>query len=407
MDVDVPLGSMDVDVTNIHGYSSSAFTAPTWFDKYPTEDELHQRYSICRRAFTEQEDPFNQGTLAESIAAFVIRRPKLDTLSISFVDGLQIPSEAPAAIRQITARMPTEARPHCDIAITAEILKTFRTKVLKHLQISYNPLEAIAREANKSHLTAIQSAMSSLDSLALGVAHEPTGPREENDHVYWPDDELFSIEHHADSMESQISALISVARNLRHLRFETREDPERALEGCLLNSVFNVHINPGLFPDLCSLSLERIKVSGRTLQQFLLAHRGTLKFVRLQDIQMDDSGDEKLPQLRRFLRYGRFRDWADLDWNLGSVVDGRSSIWTHALDKYLRKGWSHGEKPPFDEDEIKTYYVPNPVIFENEKTKNYWNSSNQYIEDPETDHEWEDEDEDEDEKRFQKIHPWD
>jgi hypothetical protein len=27
MDVDVPLGSMDVDVTNIHGYPSSAFTA--------------------------------------------------------------------------------------------------------------------------------------------------------------------------------------------------------------------------------------------------------------------------------------------------------------------------------------------------------------------------------------------
>jgi hypothetical protein len=27
MDVDVPLGSMDVDVTNIHGYPSSDFTA--------------------------------------------------------------------------------------------------------------------------------------------------------------------------------------------------------------------------------------------------------------------------------------------------------------------------------------------------------------------------------------------
>jgi hypothetical protein len=26
MDVDVPLGSMDVDVTNIHGYPSSDFT---------------------------------------------------------------------------------------------------------------------------------------------------------------------------------------------------------------------------------------------------------------------------------------------------------------------------------------------------------------------------------------------
>jgi hypothetical protein len=390
---------------------------PTWFDEYPTEEELHQRYSICRRAFAEQEDLLHQGTLAEGIAVFVRRCPKLDTLSISFVDGLQIPSEAPAAIRQITARMPTEARPHYDIAITAEILKTFRTKVLKHLQISYIPLEAIAREANKSHLTVIQSAMSSLDSLVLGVAHEPTGPSKEDDHEYWPDDELFSIGQHADNMDSQISALISVAHNLRHLRFETREDPERALEGCLLNSVFNVQINPGLFPDLCSLSLERIKVSGRTLQQFLLARRGTLKFVRLQDMEMNGSGDEmnwwqfwaemtgKLPQLRRFLHYGRFRDWADLDWNLGSVVDGRSSIWTHALDKYLRKGWPHGEEPPFDEDEIKTYYVPNPVIFENEKTKDYWNRPYQYIEDPETDHEWEDEDEDE--TRFQKMHPWD
>jgi hypothetical protein len=28
MDVDVPLGSMDVDVTNIHGYPSSDFTVP-------------------------------------------------------------------------------------------------------------------------------------------------------------------------------------------------------------------------------------------------------------------------------------------------------------------------------------------------------------------------------------------
>jgi hypothetical protein len=35
MDVDVPLGSMDVDATNIHGYPSSAFTAqcaPLFFE---------------------------------------------------------------------------------------------------------------------------------------------------------------------------------------------------------------------------------------------------------------------------------------------------------------------------------------------------------------------------------------
>jgi hypothetical protein len=86
-------------------------------------------------------------------------------------------------------------------------------------------------------------------------------------------------------------------------------------------------------------------------------------------------------------------------------VDGQSSVWTHALDKYLRKGWPHGDEPPFDEDEMKTYHVPNPVIFENKKTKDYWNSSDQYIENPETDHEWEGEDEDE--KNFQKMHPWD
>lgn len=390
---------------------------PPWWDEYPTEKELQQRYSIYRRSFAEQEDLFNRGTLAESVAIFVGGCPKLGTLSISFVDGLRIPSKAPGAIRRVTARMPTEARPHYDIGITAEILKTFQAKVLKHLQISYIPLEAIARKANESHLTAIRSAISSLDSLALGVAHEPTGPRKENDHEYWPDDELSSIEQHADSMESQIGALISVARNLRHLRFKTREDPERALEGCLINSVFNVQINPNLFPDLCSLSLERIMISGRTLQQFLLARKGTLRFVRLQDIQMNDPGDEmnwwqfwveitgKLPRLQKFLHYGRFKDWADLDWDLGSVVDGRSSIWTNALDKYLRKGWPHGGEPPLDEDEMKNFYIPNPVVFESKGTKNHWNRPNQYIEDPETDHEWEDEDEDE--RRFQGMHTWD
>jgi hypothetical protein len=51
------------------------------------------------------------------------------------------------------------------------------------------------------------------------------------------------------------------------------------------------------------------------------------------------------------------------------------------------------------------FYVPDPVVFENEETKNYWNCHNQYIEDPGTDHEWEDEDEDE--KRFQRMHTWD
>jgi hypothetical protein len=30
MDVDVPLGSMDVDVTNIHGYPSNAFTVTSY-----------------------------------------------------------------------------------------------------------------------------------------------------------------------------------------------------------------------------------------------------------------------------------------------------------------------------------------------------------------------------------------
>lgn len=39
MDVNVPLGSMDVDVTNIHGYPSSAFTG-----KFPASlESLYER----------------------------------------------------------------------------------------------------------------------------------------------------------------------------------------------------------------------------------------------------------------------------------------------------------------------------------------------------------------------------
>jgi hypothetical protein len=34
MDVDVPLGSMDVDVTNIHGYPSSDFTGQSGREQF-------------------------------------------------------------------------------------------------------------------------------------------------------------------------------------------------------------------------------------------------------------------------------------------------------------------------------------------------------------------------------------
>jgi hypothetical protein len=53
MDVDVPLGSMDVDVTNIHGYPSSAFTAST--------ETISQ--SVCR---DEKQRSKGHNTLWES-----------------------------------------------------------------------------------------------------------------------------------------------------------------------------------------------------------------------------------------------------------------------------------------------------------------------------------------------------
>ena len=42
-----------------------------WWDEYPTKKELHQRYSICRREFAEQEELLKGGALIEDIAVFV------------------------------------------------------------------------------------------------------------------------------------------------------------------------------------------------------------------------------------------------------------------------------------------------------------------------------------------------
>jgi hypothetical protein len=128
-------------------------------------------------------------------------------------------------------------------------------------------------------------------------------------------------------MEGQLSELISAARNLQHLRFETRQDPERALDGCVLRTVFDVQINPDLFPNLCSLSLERIKISGLTLQRFLMAHSGTLKCVRLQDIQMNDETDCGNSGLRWRGSY------LDSEGSYTTVVSETGPIYTGTLDQ--------------------------------------------------------------------------
>jgi hypothetical protein len=87
----------------------------------------------------------------------------------------------------ISANMPEESRPHYELGITAKILETFQARVLKHLQISFVPLKAIARETNGSYLMSVRAVMPFLESLALGVAYEPTKPENENGHEYWPD----------------------------------------------------------------------------------------------------------------------------------------------------------------------------------------------------------------------------
>jgi hypothetical protein len=53
IDVDVPLGSMDVDVTNIHGYPSSAFTDSSGDEGTQMERHIHQckLYDLLRPSY--------------------------------------------------------------------------------------------------------------------------------------------------------------------------------------------------------------------------------------------------------------------------------------------------------------------------------------------------------------------
>lgn len=122
---------------------------------------------------------------------------------------------------------------------------------------------------------------------------------------------------------------------------------------------------------------------------------------------------QQLPQARKFLLYGDWKGGNGASWSFGHISDGKSSLRTHAMNRYIRKG---GDLPTTDEK--CRQQVPNCRVVERSLRRPHIASRpghpgfrrlvnasehTEYIDEPDSDSECLSDDEDEDLK-FWKAH---
>ncbi|KAI5204091.1 hypothetical protein E4T38_04864 [Aureobasidium subglaciale] len=180
-----------------------------------------------------------------------------------------------------------------------------------------------------------------------------------------------------------------------------------------VNHIFGKQV----FKHLRYLNLERVAADSSNLERVLVDHGDTLIGIRLTDFTMRNHDSwtrffaamsQKLPNIRKFMLYGRWTGKHTEHWDSSKTLDGRSTMETHAMSNFLRKGGTL----PTTLAEFRQH-VPNPHVFiharnlhfsRRRRGRDYIDASNEgYIEEPKTDSDSSSGDEDEDLK-FWKEH---
>lgn len=175
------------------------------------------------------------------------------------------------------------------------------------------------------------------------------------------------------------------------------------------------------FPHLSTIGLSAISLEKDHLHTFLITHKETLRVVKFTDLKFVGEEDswsqfftdvsQQLPNVRRFMLHGyHSHRWPTAnDWEFGKQRHGFSTLKTHAMDKFIRKG---GVLPATDDDCRK--HVPDVkcvlTTSRHRKCVCRIHDSGQgadklHIEEPDTDTEYYEDEEDED-LSFWKTHAW-
>jgi hypothetical protein len=152
--------------------------------------------------------------------------------------------------------------------------------------------------------------------------------------------------------EGALSKLLGAASDVRYLSVRSRDSWSPAIATLYLNHIFGKHI----FHYLRALRLRSVATNSKGLSKILIEHRETLRYVHLTNFNMVNNNDnwndffngmcQQLPQARKFLLYGDWKGGNGASWSFGHMSDGKSSLRTHAMDRYIRKG---GDLPTTDE----------------------------------------------------------
>lgn len=216
-------------------------------------------------------------------------------------------------------------------------------------------------------------------------------------------------------MASNVRRLLSGAHGLTHLSIGI--EPRDKVFTTELGYIFEDRV----FPHLSTISLSAMFFNKDHLYSFLIAHKETLRFVKFSSLQFVGEGDswsqfftdisQQLPSVRKFMLYGHFsyqRSTAD-KWNFGTRDDGFSTLMTHAMDKFIRKG---GVLPATDDDcrqHVPDVKCISPTSCHRKCVRRFHESgqiaSNMHIEEPDTDTEYY-EDKDDEDLSFWKTHDW-
>ncbi|THZ17613.1 hypothetical protein D6C89_08696 [Aureobasidium pullulans] len=303
--------------------------------------ENQDAYDRFRHYYVDQDAIVQEDLHVESIATLLRNCPKLHTVEIwSAYEDLRImqkavPVFADAGISPRSRRGNFVHGVHAikDVMQAANQTRT-RLKRLFAGRLSQTlfHLEAVDTEIIKTGLEKVQCL-----SLEIDEPHPTTN---------------FEATSWDKLSEGALSKLLGAASDVRYLSVRSRDSWSPAIATLYLNHIFGKHV----FHYLRALHLRSVATNSKGLSKILIEHKETLEYVHLTNFNMVNNNDnwndffnvmcQQLPQARKFLLYGDWKGGNGASWSFGHISGGKSSLRTHAMNRYIRKG---GDLPTTDE----------------------------------------------------------
>lgn len=153
--------------------------------------------------------------------------------------------------------------------------------------------------------------------------------------------------------------LLANCQAIRHLSITPTQCDVPELQTSIAHLVGDIH-----FPHLEWVQLDGFSTTAAQLNNFLKRHKATLRTVYLYNVYLEEwtwvdwfiNFTKKMPRLRLIRLRGKFTSAPGDTWYFGCTSMTRSTIESHTMDKFLRKG---GALPEVDDD-IK-FHIPEPM----------------------------------------------